>query len=121
MSPLKQLATKKSSKQLCTTLKNFRSIKVDMAFNDYYKRAPIILERVVELETLENTFIPEVFKERTWTKLLNPVGNVYAEVIRVFYNAVVEGDHIGCWLRRREFYVTRESIQEILEVCPMTQ
>ena len=67
-----------------------------MAFNNYYKRAPIILERVVELEALENTFISKVFKERTWTKLLNPVGNVYAEVISKFYaNAVMEGDHIG--------------------------
>ena len=78
-------------------LGNFQSIKVDMAFNNYYKRAPIILERVVELEALENTFISKVFKERTWTKLLNPVGNVYAEVISKFYaNAVMEGDRIGC-------------------------
>ena len=67
-----------------------------MAFNNYYKRAPIILERVVELEALENTFISKVFKERTWTKLLNPVGNVYAKVISKFYaNVVMEGDHIG--------------------------
>ena len=93
-----------------------------MAYNDYYKKTLVIMERVIAIETLENTFISDVFKERTWTKLLNPVGNVYAEVIRVFYtNAVMEGDHIGCWLRGREFYVTRESIQEILEVCPMTQ
>ena len=32
----------------------------------------------------------------------------------------MEGDHINCWLRRREFHVTRGSIPEILEVCPMT-
>ena len=36
-----------------------------MAYNNYYKRALIIMERVVEMETIENTFIPEVFKERT--------------------------------------------------------
>ena len=29
-----------------------------MAFNDHYKRAPIILERTVDLESLEGTFIP---------------------------------------------------------------
>ena len=45
-----------------------------MKYNDCYKRATIIMERVVQLETLEDTFILEVFKERTWTKLLNPVG-----------------------------------------------
>ena len=36
-----------------------------MAYNNYYKRALIIVERVVAMETLENTFIPKVFKERT--------------------------------------------------------
>ena len=71
----------------------------------------------MELESLEHTFIPEVFKQRTWTKLLNPMGNVHAEIIReFFFNAVVEGGRISCWLRGRKFYVTRESIQEILEI-----
>ena len=68
-----------------------------MAYNNYYKRATIIMERVVRMETPENTFIPEVFKERTWTKLLNPSGNVFAELIREFFtNAIMEGDHINC-------------------------
>ena len=74
------------------------------------------------METLENTIIPEVFKERTWTKLLNPSGNVFAKIIReLFANALVEGERINCWVRQREFSVTRESIQEILEVHPPTQ
>ena len=56
-----------------------------------------------------------------WTKLLNPMGNVHAKIIREFFsNAVIEGDRIGCWLRGREFYVTRDSIQEILGICPTT-
>ena len=55
------------------------------------------MERVVKLETLEDTFIPEVLKERTWTKLLNLVGVVYSEIIRDFFsNASLEGDHIDC-------------------------
>ena len=55
------------------------------------------MERVVKLETLEDTFIPEVFKERTWTKLLNLVGVVYSEIIKDFFsNASLEGDHIDC-------------------------
>ena len=68
-----------------------------MKYNDYYNKATIIMERVVKLETLEDTFIPEVFKERTWTKLLNLVGVVYSEIIRDFFsNASLEGDHIDC-------------------------
>ena len=92
-----------------------------MAFNNHYKRAPIILERTVDLESLEGTFIPKVFKERTWAKLLNPISNVYEKVIRELYaNAIMEGDRINFLQKGREFYIIRESIQEILEVRPTT-
>ncbi|KAL0009407.1 hypothetical protein SO802_010909 [Lithocarpus litseifolius] len=80
------------------------------------------MERVVKLDTLEDTCIPEVFKERTWTKLLNLSGNVYSEIIKEFFsNASVDGDHINCWVRHKEFVITRESIQEFLEVRPPSQ
>ena len=80
------------------------------------------MERVVRMETLENTSIPKVFKERTWTKLLNPSENVYVKLIREFFaNATVEGDHINCWVRKNEFIITRDSIQEFLEVRPPSQ
>ena len=51
----------------------------------------------MQLESLEGTFLPKVFKERTWTKLLNSVGVVYSEIIKEFFsNAVVNGDRIKC-------------------------
>ena len=98
MSPTKHVATKKpSSKRARTDSDNFRSIEADMKYNDYYKDKTIIMERVVQLESLEGNFIPEVFKERTWTKLLNPVRVVYSEIIKEFFsNAVVNGDRIEC-------------------------
>ena len=92
-----------------------------MTFFDNYKRALIVLERFVDLESLNDTFIPKVFKERIWTKLLNPMGDVFEDIIREFFaNAIVEGDLINCWLRGRKFYVSRELIQEILEIWPTT-
>ena len=91
-----------------------------MAFIDHYKQAPIILERSMDLESLKDTFIPKVFKERTWAKLLNPMGDVFEDIIEFFANAIVEVDHINCWLRGREFSVSRESIQEVLDIWPMT-
>ena len=88
-----------------------------MTYNDHYKKAPIILERTVDLESLEGTFILDVFKKRTWRKLLMPMGNVYEDVIQEFYvNAFVEGDHINYWLKGREFSITRDSIQDVLEI-----
>ena len=123
MSPTtKHSASKKSTKRPCMDFDNFRFIEVDMAYNDCYKRATIIMEKVVRLETLVDTSILKVFKERTWTKLLNPSGNVYAEIIREFFsNFIVDGDHINCWVRHKEFVITRDSIQEFLEVRPPSQ
>ena len=80
------------------------------------------MKRVVRMETLENIAIPDIFKERTWTKLLNSSGNVYVELIREFFaNATVDGDHINGWVRQKEFIITSDSIQEFLEVRPPSQ
>ena len=75
MSPTKHSASKKpSSKRAHTDSNNFKSMEADLNYNYYYKKATIIMERVVKLETFEDTCIPVVFRERTWKKLLNPVG-----------------------------------------------
>ena len=117
MSHIKKLATKKSSKRSRTSSDSFPNDDAEMAFNDHYKRVPIILERTMDLESLEGTFILDVFKKRTWRKLLMPMGNVYEDVIQEFYvNAFVEGDHINYWLKGREFSITRDSIQDVLEI-----
>ena len=122
MSLTKHSAIKKSTKRSHTDSNNFKSTEADMKYNDCYKRATIIMERVVQLKTLKDTFIPEVFKERTWTKLLNPVGVVYSEIIREFFsNAIVEEDHIDYWVRHKEFVITKDSIQEFLEIRPPSQ
>ena len=72
MAPTKHAATKKpTSKRARTNSDHFKSAEANMKYNDWYKDKTIIMERVVQLESLEGTFIPKVFKERTWTKLLN--------------------------------------------------
>ena len=123
MAPTKHATTKKpSSKRTCTDSDHFKSADADMKYNDCYKEATIIMERVVHLESLEGTFILEVFKERTWTKLLNLVEVVYSEIItEFFFNAVVDGDRIECWVRHKEFVITREIIQDFLKVRPPSQ
>ena len=103
MSPNKHSASKKpTSKCARTDFDNFKSMEANLKHNDCYKRATIIMERVVKLDTLEDTHILAVFRERTWSKLLNPVGVVYSEIIREFFsNASVEGDRIDYWVRHR--------------------
>ena len=123
MAPTKHAATKKpSSKDARTDSDHFKSVDADMKYNDCYKEATIIMERVVHLESLEGAFILEVFKERTWTKLLNAVEVVYSKIIWEFFsNAAVNGDRIKCWVRHKEFVITRQIIQDFLEVRPPSQ
>ena len=111
-----------SSKHERTDSDNFKSAEADMKYNDCYKDKKIIMEKVVQMESLENTFIPEVFKVRTWTKLLNLNGVVYSEIIKEFFsNASVDENHIDCWIRHKKFVITSESIQDFLEVRPPSQ
>ena len=120
MSPCKS-AVKKTAKCPRYSPDSFRNDDANMAYIDHYKNASIILERRVDIESLKETFIPEVFKERTWTKLLNPMGDAYDCIIKEFFaNAIVEGEHTNCWVRRREFTISRDSIQELLEIRPTT-
>ena len=121
MDPTKHAVTKKPSSKR-TDSNHFKFADADMKFNDCYKGATIIMERVVNLEYFKGTFILEVFKERTRTKLLNPVEVVYSEIIRDFFsNAAIDGDRIECWVRHKEFMITREIIQDFLEVRPTSQ
>ena len=102
MSPTKHSMTKKSAKHSCTDSDNFRSTKANTKYNECYKDKTIIMERVVQMESLKDTFIPEVFKDRTWTKLLNPSGVVYSEIIKEFFsNAAVDEDRIECWVKHK--------------------
>ena len=123
MAPTKHTATKKpTSKCARTDSDHFKSIEADMKYNDCYKDKTIVMERVVQLESLEGTFIPDVFEERTWTKLLNPVGVVYLEIINEFFsNASVDRDRIKYWVRHKEFVITKEIIQDFLEIRPPSQ
>ena len=106
-------------KRARTDSNNFKSIEANLKYNDCYKRATIIMERFVKLGTLEDTCILAVFRKRTWTKLLNPVGVVYLEINKEFFsNASVKGDNINCWVKHKEFVITKDGIQDFFEVCP---
>ena len=120
MSPTKHAAPKRSSsKHARTDSDNFRSAEVDMKYNECYKDKTIIMERIVQMESLKDSFKPEVFKDRTWKKLLNSSGVMYLEIIKEFFsNASVEENHINYWVRHKESVINRESIQDFLEVRP---
>ena len=66
MSPTKHVASKRSSSKCAhTDSDKFRSVEADMKYNDCYKDKMIIMEKFVQMESLEDTFILEVFKDRS--------------------------------------------------------
>ena len=74
MSPLKKSATKKSSKCQRTSSNSFWSDDANMAFNDHYKRAPIILERTVDLRVLRRHFHFWSVQGKDMFKVVEPNG-----------------------------------------------
>ena len=64
MDPTKHAVTKKPSSKR-TDSNHFKSADADMKFNDCYKGATIIMERVANLESLEGTFILEVLDRKS--------------------------------------------------------
>ncbi|KAL0008001.1 hypothetical protein SO802_009503 [Lithocarpus litseifolius] len=77
----------------------------------------IILEREVDLESLESTFILDVFRNRAWAPLLTSSVAARDILIREFFsNAIVKGDHLNCWVRGKEFTISAMSIQNFLQI-----
>ena len=77
----KKKVAKKYSKCLRFDDKLFRSRDAFEAHTNFFSSAVIIVEREVNLDSLSQSFILEVFKDRTWTKLLNRSTNVWDPVI----------------------------------------
>ena len=65
MSPRKKTIAKKPLKGQRYEEHQFRNRDAFEAFTDFYKEAVIIVEREVDLGSLENTFILNVFRDLT--------------------------------------------------------
>jgi len=74
----------------------------------------------VDLESLQNTFILDVFRDGTWAPLLTGSVEVHDILIWEFFlNALVEGVHFDYWVRGKEFSISTISIRNLLQIRPM--
>lgn len=97
MSSRKKTTAKRSTKRLCYDNQRFRNGDAGSTFTKFYNEAMIIVEREVNLESLSHTFIPKVFRDRTWGPLLTGFRIVCDPLIWEFFSiAIVEGDHLNC-------------------------
>ena len=120
MSPCKKTTAKKPLKHQRYEEHRFRNRDAFEAFKEFYKEVVIIVEREVDLKSLECTFIPDMFRDRSWAFLLIGLVEVHNILIQEFFsNALVEEDHLNCWVKGKEFSILTMSIQNLLQIRPV--
>ena len=73
------------------------------------------MERVVEFDTLGTTFIPRIFEPRDWANLFGNFVNPMNELVKECYSNTSDfGVELICWVRRKEFGISPNSIADIL-------
>ena len=85
----------------------FRSYAAFQTYENYFRDATPLIERVVDQPSLFDTDIPKWFAHKDWNYLLSNLEDAYENLVKEFYaNAIVEGDELKCWVRRKSFSVS---------------
>ena len=113
--------TSTSKKSRSTTgfydVSKFKSYAVSQAYENYFKKAPIIVERVLEQGFILDTNIPKWFANKDWNFLLSNLEEPYEKMVKEFYaNAISKGDELKCWVRGQNFTVTPYYLANILRI-----
>ena len=95
----------------------FRSYTAFQTHENYFRDATPLLERLVDQSSLHEIDIPQWFAHKDWNYLLFDLDEAYENLVKEFYaNAIVEGEEIKCWVRRKSFSVSPTYLAEILHI-----
>ena len=95
----------------------FRSYATSQAYENYFKDAPMLVERVVEQASLLDTNILKWFTTKDWNFLLSNFDETYKEMVNEFYaNVIYDGDEMKCWVKGKDFTVTPSYLAIILNI-----
>ena len=95
----------------------FRSYAAFQTYRNYFRDAPLLVERVIDQPSLRDTNIPIWFAMKDWNFLLSTLEGAYENMVKEFYaNAIVNGEEIKCWVRGKSFSVTAMYLAEILHI-----
>ena len=95
----------------------FRSYAAFQTHENYFRDATPLLERPVDQFSLHDTEIPQWFAHGDWNYLLSDLDEAYENLVKEFYaNAIVEGEELKCWVRRKSFSVSPAYLAEILHI-----
>lgn len=95
----------------------FRSYAAFQIFENYFKKATPLIERVFDQHSLFDTNIPQWFAWKDWNYLLSNLDDAYENLVNEFYaNAIVDGDELKCWVKGKSFSVSPTYLVEILHI-----
>ena len=95
----------------------FKSYVAFQTHENYFRDATPLLERPVDQFSLHDTEIPQWFAHKDWNYLLSNLDEAYENLVKEFYaNAIVEGEELKCWVRRKSFSVSPTYLVEILHI-----
>ena len=95
----------------------FRSYTAFQAYLSYSENALMVIEWVVEKDTLLDTNIPKWLASKDWNYLLSILDDPYEELVKEFYaNAFFDGEELQCWVRRKDFTIMPSYLSLILNI-----
>ena len=95
----------------------FRSYAAYQSYENFFLHAKPLLERALDQSSLHDTDILKWFAHKDWNYLLSDPDDTYEELVKEFYaNAIVEGDELKCWVRKKSFSVSPAYLAEILHI-----
>ena len=98
-------------------LNKFRSYAAFQNYVNYFREAPLLVERAVDQPSLLDTNIPKWFATKDWNFLLSNLDDAYKNLVKEFYaNAIVKGEELKCWVRGKSFSVTPVYLADILHI-----
>ena len=95
----------------------FKSYATFQTYRNYFRDAPLLVERAVDQPSLSDINIPLWFATKDWNFLLSTLEDAYKNMVKKFYaNAIVNEEEIKCWVRGKSFSVTPMYLAEILHI-----
>ena len=86
-------------------------------YSSIFDMASLIVERVVEFNTLKTTFISRIFESRDWVALFRNFEDLMDELVKEWYSNISDlGVERICWVRGKEFIINPNSIADILHI-----
>ena len=75
----------------------FRFYTTFQTYTNYFRDAPLLVERVVDQSSLLHTNILIWFATKDWNFILSNLEDAYENLVKEFYaNAIVDGEEIKC-------------------------